>query len=161
MNFAISTHELLAALLVTPVLAATAWSDLRRMIIPNRLSIIGLALFAASLPLLGMQSWLMHLGIGTIAFVICVGLFAAGWFGGGDAKILPVTMLFVPTALMPLYLYSFAASMLIGMVSIWAVRQRFAAPDAQWVSLQKGAAFPMGISIAAALPLTLVLAQAF
>lgn len=161
MNFAISTHELLAALLVTPVLVATAWSDLRRMIIPNRLSFIGLALFAASLPLLGMQSWLMHLGIGAVAFIICVGLFAAGWFGGGDAKILPVTILFVPITLVPLYLYSFAASMLIGMVSIWAVRQRFAAPDAQWVSLQTGAAFPMGISIAAALPLTLVLAQAF
>lgn len=161
MSFTYATSELFAALLFMPVLAATAWNDLRRMKIPNTLSLIGLGLFVACLPLLGWDVWLMHVAAGVVAFVVCIALFAAGWFGGGDAKILPVTLLFVPTDILPLYMYAFAASMLIGMSGIWAVRQKLARPDAIWVSMQSGAAFPMGIAIATSLPVTLVLAALF
>lgn len=145
-------------MLIVPVLMATAWSDLRRMLIPNSFSLIGLGLFLASFPLLGLETWLVHLAVGATAFAICFGLFVAGWFGGGDAKMLPVSMLFVPFGILPLYMYAFAASMLLGMSAIWAVRQRLARPDADWISMQTGAAFPMGIAIATALPLTFLIA---
>jgi prepilin peptidase CpaA len=142
-----------------PILCATAVYDLRQMRIPNYLSLAGLFLFALCLPALGLEEWGWRALTGLFTFVLCFGLFAAGWLGGGDAKILPVTVLFVPFGHIELYMLSFSASMVLGMVGIWAVRQRLSHPQTSWVSMQPGAAFPMGISIAASLPMALIAAQ--
>lgn len=139
-----------------PILLATAFSDLREMRIPNRLSWAGLMIFAFCVPLLGVEAWSARILVALAAFSVCFGLFAVGWLGGGDAKILPVTFLFVPVSLLPLFLFSFCFAMILGMVAIWCARQRLSHPDAVWVSMQPGAAFPMGLSIAASLPLVLV-----
>ncbi len=139
-----------------PILLATALFDLREMRIPNALSWAGLALFAFWLPFLGFEDGYYRVLAGLIAFGVCFGLFVAGWLGGGDAKIFPVTALFVPIDHMPAFLFSFAVAMVLGMVSIWCVRQRVSHPHARWVSMKPGAAFPMGISIAASLPLVLI-----
>ena len=144
-----------------PILGATALYDLRQMRIPNFLSLAGLLLFALCLPLLGVEEWGWRALTGFFTFMLCFGLFVAGWLGGGDAKILPVTVLFVPFGHIELYMLSFSASMVLGMVGIWVVRQRMSHPDARWVSMQPGAAFPMGISIAASLPVALIAAQFF
>ena len=157
MSAHLSTVDLFVALIFLPILAITAYGDLRRMKIPNSLSLVGLTLFVFCLPFLGFETWLLRATVAAIAFGICFLLFAIGWFGGGDAKILPVTVLFVPTSHISLYLFAFSACMIVGMVAIWLVRQKFASPEAEWVSLQSGAAFPMGISIAASLPLMLLL----
>lgn len=153
MSASVAQAEAWVALAFLPILAATAVCDLRHMRIPNRLSWVGVALFVASLPVLGADVWSLRVLAGAAAFAICFGLFAVGWLGGGDAKILPVTFLFVPTGLLPVYLFSFSAAMVLGMVGIWLARQRLSRPDASWVSMQPGAAFPMGISIAASLPM--------
>jgi prepilin peptidase CpaA len=114
-------------------------------------------LFVICLPVLGLNEWLARSALGAAAFAICFGLFAIGWLGGGDAKILPVTMLFVPISHLPLYLFAFSGCMLLGMIGIWLARQQFAHPQTTWVSMRPGAAFPMGISIAASLPATIAL----
>ena len=158
MSAQLSTVDILVALVFLPVLFGTAYGDLRWMKIPNNLSLVGLTLFVCCLPFLGFETWMIRAAIGAITCVICFVLFAIGWFGGGDAKILPVTLLFVPTSHMALYLFAFSTCMVFGMLAIWLVRWRFAHPGAEWVSLQSGAAFPMGISIAASLPLMLLLA---
>jgi prepilin peptidase CpaA len=154
----VSNDDLFAAFAFFPVLLATGLFDLRQMRIPNWLSWAGLALFAVCLPVLGLDEWLARSAIGGAAFMICFGLFAIGWLGGGDAKILPVTMLFVPLSHLPLYLCAFSGCMLLGMIGVWLARQQFAHPDTTWVSMKPGAAFPMGISIAASLPATVALA---
>ena len=146
------------ALAFVPVLLATGLSDLREMRIPNRLSWIGVVLFAATLPLLGFDEWAIRALAGLVTLAICFALFAMGWLGGGDAKILPVTILFVPLSHMELYMFSFSACMILGMVGIWGARRVFAHPEATWVSMKPGAAFPMGISIAASLPAVLAIA---
>ncbi|MEM1351680.1 MAG: SDR family NAD(P)-dependent oxidoreductase, partial [Pseudomonadota bacterium] len=153
MNAPIAQADVWVAIAFLPILAATAVNDLRDMKIPNRLSWMGLGLFALCLPIIGWDDWGLRAIGGGIAFFVCFCLFAAGWFGGGDAKILPVTFLFVPTDLLPLYLFSFSAAMMLGMAGMWLVRTRLSQPGMIWVSLQPGAAFPMGISIAASLPL--------
>ena len=153
----VSDVSLWVALAVLPVLLTTAIFDLRQMRIPNWLSWAGLAIFIATLPLLGFHDWAMRAAVGAAAFAVCFGLWAAGWLGGGDTKILPVTMLFVPVSLLPVYMYAFSAAMILGMIGIWLARQRFSHENAQWVSMQPGAAFPMGISIAASLPLAIVI----
>lgn len=151
----ISETSLYVALAFLPILLTTAIFDLREMRIPNWLSWAGLAIFAATLPVLGLEAWFLRVVVGAAAFAVCFGLFAIGWLGGGDAKILPVTLLFVPLNILSLYMFAFSAAMLLGMVAIWLARQRFSHEDAIWVSMKPGAAFPMGISIAASLPLAL------
>ena len=153
--------EFWIALAFLPILGATALYDLRQMRIPNFLSLAGLFLFVLCLRVLGVEAWLLRAATGFFVFILCFGLFAAGWLGGGDAKILPVTVLFVPLGHIELYMLSFSASMVLGMIGIWLVRQRLSHPEARWVSMQPGAAFPMGISIAASLPLALVASQFF
>jgi prepilin peptidase CpaA len=65
--------------------------DLRRFEIPDTLSIvILLSAFAFGLATPGFE-WLWHLaGLG-LMFAVGLGLFAAGWMGGGDIKLLVAT----------------------------------------------------------------------
>ncbi len=161
MSGAIPTVELWVAYTFLPILAVTAFFDLREMRIPNWLSWQGLALFAFCLPILGIDVWGVRALVGACAFAVCFGLYAMGWLGGGDAKIFPVTMLFVPISVLPLYMFSFSAAMCAGMIGIWCARSVYASPDSNWVSMKPGAAFPMGISIAGSLPLALLAANAF
>lgn len=154
----LAATDLYVALTILPVLLLTAMFDLRQMRIPNWLSWTGLAIFAATLPVQGFEAWALSALVGAAAFAVCFALFAVGWLGGGDAKILPVTMLFVPFNQLALYMFAFSVAMIVGMVGIWVVRQFLAHENAAWVSMKPGAAFPMGISIAASLPLALAAA---
>ena len=142
-----------------PVLAATAYCDPRFMKIPNRLSLAGIGIFVlAAIFYLPQDIALTRAAAGAIAFAICFILFMFRVFGGGDAKIFPVLILFVPLPALSVYLLGFSASMLAGMVGIFLVRQIVNRDAATWVSMKPGAGFPMGISIALSgfiLPLTI------
>lgn len=153
MSGEISSSDLLAACAFLPVMLLTGLYDLREMRIPNWLSWAGLLLFVVCMPVLGLDEWLARVVVGAVAFGVCFSLFAAGWLGGGDAKIFPVCMLFVPSGILAVFMLSFALAMILGMVGIWGARRIFAGRNVVWVSLQPGAAFPMGISIAASLPI--------
>lgn len=79
------------AVMVAALLAA-AVSDIRQYLIPNRYPIaivFAYLVYAAGHPL---EQGLWGLATGVAAFVLCAGLFAAGIFGGGDAKLLTATM---------------------------------------------------------------------
>jgi prepilin peptidase CpaA len=96
-----------ALLLIFPVLMVCAAAmDLTTMTIPNKLSIAlagAFALFVAA----GGLSWshaAMHLAAGVIVLAVGFGLFAAGWIGGGDAKLAAVTALWLGFDLLPDYL---------------------------------------------------------
>lgn len=160
MNYELSTTEFAIALVFVPILLAAAVSDLRRMRIPNALTFTALGVFAIAVPFLGFDAALWRAAVGLAAFGICFTLFAVGWLGGGDAKILPASILAIPPSAMPLYLFCFSLCMLAGMMAIWAARQHWSHSDATWVSMRPGALFPMGISIAAAVPVTLAFALA-
>jgi prepilin peptidase CpaA len=80
-----------AILVVFPLcMAMAAFSDLLTMTIPNRLSIVLLAAFAAIAPFAGLSvsEFLLHIGAGAAVFAVCFSLFALRIMGGGDAKIL-------------------------------------------------------------------------
>lgn len=78
-------------LLVFPAAMAFAGAmDMLTMTIPNRIS-LGLAcafLVAGAWSGLPSDMWLSHLACGGLMLVVGIGLFAMGWFGGGDAKLL-------------------------------------------------------------------------
>jgi prepilin peptidase CpaA len=80
----------IARLLLFPALMAfAAVSDLFTMTISNRVSLALIAGFLLLAPLIGMGGTdiLMHVGAGVAVLVVAFGCFAAGWVGGGDAKL--------------------------------------------------------------------------
>lgn len=78
-------------LLSFPAIMAFAGSiDLLTMTIPNRVSLALAAAFPLAAALIGMN-WMTfagHLGAGALMLVVGIGMFARGWLGGGDAKLL-------------------------------------------------------------------------
>ena len=90
------TAALVMMLVVFPAaMAYAAASDLVSMTISNRLCLVLLAGFVVCAATLGL-SWPQlgwHLAAGGLVLVICFGMFAAGWVGGGDAKLAAVTAL--------------------------------------------------------------------
>lgn len=88
--------SLIALLVIFPAaMAYAAASDLISMTISNRLCLLLIATFAlcAWLLDLGWQQTGWHLAAGAVVLVVCFGLFAAGWIGGGDAKLAAATAL--------------------------------------------------------------------
>ena len=105
-------------------MAYAAASDLVSMTISNRLCLFLVAGFAVCCVLLGLSpaaiGW--HLAAATLVLVVGFGLFAAGWIGGGDAKLVAATALwFGFDQLMP---YLLMAAFLGGLLTILVLRLR-------------------------------------
>ena len=74
-------------------MAFAAISDALSMTIQNRVSLVLAATFLAVAPLTGMD-WTVygwHLAAGALVLAVTFGLFALGGMGGGDAKLLAAT----------------------------------------------------------------------
>lgn len=78
-------------------MAFAAISDMISMTIANRVSIILIATFLLVAPLTGMDwtTYLWHIAAGILVLSITFGLFAIGGMGGGDAKLLSSTALWM------------------------------------------------------------------
>ena len=98
--------EFLVLVALPALLAAAAGWDLASFTIPNRLQLALLATFmlfvAASGMTLAVLGW--HLVAGLVGLAIGFALFAAGWIGGGDAKLVSATTLWIGFGLMLQYL---------------------------------------------------------
>jgi prepilin peptidase CpaA len=80
----------LALLTIFPLLVSLAGtSDLLTMTIPNRVSVLLAAGFVTCGILVGLAPFdaALHLASGALVLAIGFALFAAGWIGGGDAKL--------------------------------------------------------------------------
>ncbi|WP_349237212.1 prepilin peptidase [Bosea sp. ASV33] len=105
-------------------MAYAAASDLVSMTISNRLCLFLVASFALCAALLGLGlaeiGW--HLAAGGLVLMVAFGLFAAGWIGGGDAKLAAATALwFGFDQLMP---YLMIAGLLGGLLTIAIITLR-------------------------------------
>ncbi|AZO79753.1 MULTISPECIES: prepilin peptidase [unclassified Bosea (in: a-proteobacteria)] len=90
------TIPLLLILVVFPAaMAYAAASDIVSMTISNRLCLVLAASFAVCAVSVGLTwsqlGW--HVAAGLLVLAVCFGFFAAGWIGGGDAKLAAVTAL--------------------------------------------------------------------
>ncbi|BCB21769.1 prepilin peptidase [Bosea sp. ANAM02] len=136
-------------------MAYAAASDLVSMTISNRLCLFLLGAFALCAAVLGLSlpeiGW--HLAAGGLVLVIAFGLFAAGWIGGGDAKLAAATAVwFGFDQLMP---YLTIAGILGGLLTIFilALRSRpLPAPVETWPWLRRlhaaNEGVPYGIALA-------------
>jgi prepilin peptidase CpaA len=112
-------------LLVFPAAMVLAASlDFFTLTIPNRLTLGFAALFfpAALLAGLPLAEIGMHVAAGAAMLVIAFGCFAFGWIGGGDAKFVSATALWLGwTALMP---YALLFSILGGALTVMILMAR-------------------------------------
>lgn len=72
-----------------------AISDLLTMTIPNMISLVLLIAFGVIVFIEGysFSQIAMHISASVLVLMICFGFFAAGWMGGGDAKLASVISL--------------------------------------------------------------------
>lgn len=96
--------EMLPLVILPAVLVAAAARDVASFTIPNWMSLALIAGFilavaVAGLPL-GLLGW--HAAVGVAVLTAGMVLFALNWFGGGDAKLLAATALWMgPAAVLP------------------------------------------------------------
>ncbi len=139
------------------VMAAAAVSDLISMTISNRISLLLLAGFplmayAAGLPL---ETIGWHLLAGLAMLAIGFFFFAMGWIGGGDAKLMAATAVWLGWS--HLLDYALLASFLGGGLTLAIVfARRYALPlrlnQIDWIARlhDKNNGVPYGIALAAA-----------
>lgn len=74
-----------------------AVSDMLSMTIANRVSVLLIATFAIIAPFTGMDwaAYGWHFAAGGLVLLVTFGLFALGGMGGGDAKLMSATALFL------------------------------------------------------------------
>jgi prepilin peptidase CpaA len=143
--------EALLLLALVPVITASAISDLRHLRIPNTHVLVALAVFALLAPLV--LSWAQltpRLLTAAVTFLICLALFVPGLIGGGDVKMLPAVMLFVPGQDIVLFLQIF--SIALGAISLGALAfQRIAFfRRLGWESAVAPRHVPVGLAMAVA-----------
>jgi prepilin peptidase CpaA len=87
----------LTILLFALCMVSAAVTDLLSMTIRNRVSIVMIVSFAVIAPLAGMewQSYALHWAAGLVVLLVTFGLFALGAMGGGDAKLMSATALWM------------------------------------------------------------------
>lgn len=124
-----------------------AISDLRSRTIPDSVSLTMFGLFPIAALMGALPGWPWHLLVGGGAFAVCIGLFASGMMGGGDAKLIPVMALWAgPDNLAPFLLLMALAGGLIAlaMVVVRLVRARIHGPD-----VKAPGSIPYALAIAA------------
>lgn len=136
----------LGFLLLLPVLAAAAISDLRALRIPNLLSLIGLGLFAVLAPFLPLDELAMRVLIAGLCFAMCFALFALNMVGGGDAKLLPVMLLFVPARDLSAFMLALSLGMMLSLAAVTALQARPSAAGSRYRGISARGRFPMALA---------------
>lgn len=121
---------------------------------------------AAAVLGLGWMDFGLHLLVGVVALLIGMALFAPGWIGGGDAKLVAVAALWFgwPDAM----IFLGKAALMGGLLAVALIMLRRAAPATglpqRWMTgtlLADGAPAPYGIALAAGALWTLPESQIF
>lgn len=144
------TWEILPLVAFAPILVLAGLSDLRRMRIPNWTSLAAIAIFAVSVPMMGLPEAGWRLAAASVLFAIGLAMWALRLFGAGDVKLLSALLLLVPSQHLLLFWNVFAASLAVGLILVTGLRASGAFRRTGWVSMRAAGSFPMGVSIALA-----------
>jgi prepilin peptidase CpaA len=152
----VNALQLIAVCIFPGLVIAAALTDIASFTIPNRLNLA----LAAAYPLVALALGRplgeigFDLAIGFGALLIGVGMFAAGWIGGGDAKLFAAVALWLgwPAELTLVMVTSLAggalALLLLNVRAAWLKPYLAGAPP--WVArlTATGEAVPYGVAIA-------------
>jgi prepilin peptidase CpaA len=157
------TLDVLLLLLFLPIIIGSAVSDFQQLKIRNVQVLTALGLFVLVSPfLLGVDElWSRYLAA-ALTFGICFILFSLRFIGGGDAKMMPVVILFVPGGEIVLFLRIFAFALLLVSLGALFIQRTPRLRRAGWTTAQERRQVPVGVAMAisaAALAVHLVLTQ--
>lgn len=148
--------SLIAVLFVFPAaMAYAAASDIVSMTISNRLCLVLVASFALCAVSVGLTwtelGW--HLAAGFLVLAVGFGFFAAGWIGGGDAKLAAATALwFGFDQLLPYVLISSFAGGALTVALLSLRKMPLPRPALEWSWAQrlhnKDEGVPYGVALA-------------
>lgn len=151
-----TTQSILLVGFFSALMSYAAMSDMLTMTIPNRLSLLligGFLVFAMAVGLpWATIGW--NLLAGLLVLSITFGMFAAGWIGGGDAKLAAATAVWCGFSM--LLDYTFLASTLGGTLTLLILAaRRYPLPSfAHWPWLLRlhdsKTGIPYGIALAGA-----------
>lgn len=142
-----TTPGLVLALAALACVGGAALADVRRFEIPDEWSIAVVLLFAGfavvEWPLAG---WWLHLAAGAAMFAVGVVLFARGWLGGGDVKLLAACAVWTGFDGLP---WLIAGTTLCGalLAVVLLVARRFAGSRAVYPGLQADGPLPYAAAI--------------
>lgn len=133
-----------------------AFSDLVSMTIANRVPVILSVAYIGIALVLGIPATeiVAHLGVGLACLAVTFGFFAAGWMGGGDAKLIAATALwFGPTQTLMEYLV--ISSIFGGILTIGLITARIKLVPVTGIDfvdhlLERETGIPYGIALGAA-----------
>ena len=147
----------LAFLSVFPALViAAAVTDMASYTIPNRLNLALAAVYPMAALMLGRPPAEVGVGlaIGFAALIVAMGLFAAGWIGGGDAKLFAAVALWLGWPALAAFVLTTAlaggalALLLLNVRSAWLKPYLAGAPAWLGRLTTTGEAVPYGVAIA-------------
>jgi prepilin peptidase CpaA len=144
----------------TPQLMA-ALNDANAMKIPNRIPLLAFAGFLLMVPLTwsGFPALFEHLTVGVVLFAAGFAMFAFGWMGGGDAKLLAATAFWFTWP--DVFLYMIYTALFGGALTLFVMVGRQYIPvrvlTTQWAQtmFRDETKIPYGLALAAGAILTL------
>ena len=149
--------EIVLLLVFPAAMAFAAASDLLTMTIPNRVSLVLVARFAVAAIVVGLptRTVALHIASGAMALLIGFVMFARGWLGGGDAKLLASASLWLGFENLPQYglLVSLAGGVLALSILLYrAWLPPLFIPGPAWALRlhDRNVGIPYGIALAAA-----------
>lgn len=143
------TADLLLLLFFLPIIFGSAISDFNHLKIRNVQVIVGLAVFLVISPfLLDLNEISFRLLSAVLTFGICFILFSLRLIGGGDAKMMPVVLLFVPSDEVVLFLRIFAGALLLVSLGALFIQRTPRLRRAGWTTAQERRQVPVGVAMA-------------
>jgi prepilin peptidase CpaA len=145
-------------ILIFPLaMAFAAAMDFFTMTIPNRVSLLLIASFAM-VAFIVSPTWEVlskHLVVAGIVFACAIAMFAMGWLGGGDAKLLSAASLWIGPDLLASYLV--VVGTIGGVLALVLLRYRSIRVLPEWLGRQtwalrlheKNGGMPYGVALGA------------
>lgn len=132
-----------------PVLLYIIYTDLSDLRIPNAAVMVLMIIFAATqLPVLPLQELMMRVFAATAIFGLCLIVFALHLLGGGDVKLLPAVVLFVPSTEWAQFVLALSVSVILTLTILrWL---RGFSSGGKWKSVNQTSRYPLGPAIALA-----------
>lgn len=144
-----------------------ALNDANAMKIPNRIPLIVLAAYFITVPFIwaGLPIFLEHMTVGVTLFAVGFAMFAFGWMGGGDAKLLAATAFWFTWP--DVFTYMIYTALFGGALTLFVVMGRAYIPvriiTTQWAQtmFRDETKIPYGLALAAGAIATLPGSQIF
>lgn len=132
-----------------PILLYTIYTDLSDLRIPNSAVILlAIVFIATQLPFMPLPELAWRILAALFVFGLSFVVFALHLLGGGDVKLLPAVVLFVPSNAWAQFVLALSVSVILTLTVLRLVRGFTG--GGRWLSVNQSARYPLGPAIALA-----------